>query len=151
MYKTIALVAGLALLATPAISQNINGAVKARQGQFNVLAINLGVLGGMAKGEIEYSAEAAGAAADSLVGVAMINQAPLWPAASDEMAIDGTRAKADIWDNWDDFQSKWDALGTAAAAMKVAAAEGPDAIGPALGALGGACKACHEAYRAPAN
>ena len=40
--------------------------VKARQGQFRILAINLGILGGMAKGETEYDAEAAQAAADTI-------------------------------------------------------------------------------------
>lgn len=151
MKTSILLATAFATLASPLLAQDVSGPVKARQGQFNVLAINLGILGGMARGSVDYDAEAAAAAADSLVGVSMIHQPPLWPDASDEMSIDGTRAKAEIWDNWDDFEAKWAALGPAAEAMKTAAAEGPDAIAPALGALGGTCKACHTAYRAPAN
>jgi cytochrome c556 len=152
MTKAIALTLSASLLlASPLAAQNVEGAVKARQGLFNVLAINLGTLGGIAKGSIDYSPQTAGAAADSLVGVSMVALDPIWMAETDEMSIDGTRAKAEIWDNWDDFAAKWADLGEAATAMQAAAAEGPDAIGPALAALGGTCKACHQAYRAPAN
>jgi cytochrome c556 len=79
----------------------------------------------------------------------MIHEPPLWPAGSDNMSIEGTRAEPAIWDNFDDFLSKWDGLGAAAKEMQVAAGTGPEAIGPALGKVGGACKACHDDYRAP--
>ncbi|HBM58317.1 MAG TPA: cytochrome C554, partial [Citreicella sp.] len=89
------------------------------------------------------------AAADTLVAVSTINQPPLWPEGSSEMDMDGTRAKAEIWDNMDDFASKWAGFGEAASAMQQVAATGQEAIGPAMGGLGGACKACHDTYRAP--
>ena len=41
--------------------------IKARQGIMVYRAIQLGVLGGMAKGEVEYNAEAAQKAADNLM------------------------------------------------------------------------------------
>lgn len=132
-----------------AIAQDYSGQLKARQGQFRVLAINLGILGGMAKGEIEYDAAAAQAAADSLVAVSMINQGPLWPMGSDEMGADGTRAKASIWDDADDFAAKWSDLGAAAKEMQAAAGTGQEALGPMMGKVGGTCKACHDAHRAP--
>ncbi|MBR9840756.1 c-type cytochrome [Salipiger thiooxidans] len=144
---------GLAVLAIcaagAAAAQDATAQLKARQGQFRILAINLGILGDMAQGKTEYDAEAAQAAADSLVGVSMVNQAPLWPEGSSEMDIDNTRAKAEIWDNFDDFASKWGALGEAAASMQTVAGNGAEALGPAMGGLGGACKACHDTYRAP--
>ena len=151
MKMTIAAVAGVALLATGALAQeqDLSGNVKARQGQFRIMAINLGILGDMAQGKTEYDAEAAQAAADTLVAVSTINQPPLWPEGSSEMDMDGTRAKAEIWDNMDDFASKWAGFGEAASAMQQVAATGQEAIGPAMGGLGGACKACHDTYRAP--
>lgn len=149
MKKSIVAVAALAVLGTAAIAQDMPKEVKARQGQFQILALNLGVLGGIAKGQIEYSAEAASAAADSIAGVAMVHQATLFPEGTDSMSLDGTRAMPAIWENMDDFASKWSDLGTAAAEMQTAAATGKDAIGPALGKIGGACKACHDTYRAP--
>ncbi|MCR8549727.1 cytochrome c [Salipiger sp. P9] len=130
-------------------AQDFSAPLKARQGQFRILAINLGTLGGMAQGKIDYDAEAAQMAADSLVAVTMIHEGPLWPEGSSEMDIDGTRAKAEIWDNWEDFASKWSALGAAAEGMQTVAATGQEALGPALGQLGAACKACHDSYRAP--
>lgn len=151
MKKTFATLAALAVFATGAAAQDLPKEVKARQGQFQIMAINLGILGGIAKGEIEYDAATAQAAADSLVGISMVNPAPLWPAGTDEMAIEGTRAKAEIWDNLPDVVSKWQAFGEAAKVMQTAAGEGPEAIGPALGQVGGTCKACHDAYRAPAS
>lgn len=150
--RTLALVAALTAAATGSVqAQDYGKQLKARQGQFQIMAMNLGILGGMAKGETEYSAEAAGQAAASIVGVSMIHQPTLWPEGSDEMSIDGTRAKTTIWDNNADFLDKWMALGTAAKALQVAAGEGQAAIGPALGQIGGTCQACHEAHRAPAN
>ena len=150
MKNTVAILAIAAAVAgTTASAQNFENAVKARQGMFQILAINLGILGGMARGNTEYDAETAAAAAQSIVGVSMIVPSPLFPAGSSEMDIDGTRAKAEIWDNIDDVVGKWEALGTAAQTLPAAAAEGPAAIGAALGGVGGTCKACHDAYRAP--
>lgn len=146
-------VTGLAALsvcvAGAAYAQDHSAQLKARQGQFRILAINLGTLGGMAQGKIDYDAEAAQMAADSVVAVSMIHQGPLWPEGSSEMDVDGTRAKVEIWDDFDDFSSKWSALGEAALNMQAAAGTGQAALGPALGQLGGACKACHDTYRAP--
>lgn len=152
MKKTFAaIVTAAALVGTGAVAQDLPKEVKARQGQFQIMAINLGILGGMAKGAIEYDAAAAQAAADSLVGVSMVNQAPLWAAGTDNMSIDGTRAQPNIWENIDDVVAKWAAFGEAAKAMQAAAGTGQEAIGPAMGAIGGACKACHDTYRAPAG
>lgn len=151
MKFTIAALAALATLgsAAAATAQDLPAPVKARQGQFRIMAINLGILGDMAQGKSEYDADAAQKAADSLVGVSMIHQAPLFAEGTSEMDIDGTRAKAEIWDSWDDFASKWSGFGEAAANMQQVAATGQEALGPAMGQLGGACKACHDTYRAP--
>lgn len=54
-------------------------------------------------------------------------------------------AKDAIWDNWDDFVAKANGLKMAADAG--ASVDSPEALGAALGALGGACKACHSVYK----
>ncbi|HKK97187.1 MAG TPA: cytochrome c [Marivita sp.] len=147
MVALAAMVSGTAVYA----QDDFSGQLKARQGQFRIMAINLGILGSMAKGEMEYSAKAAQNAADSLVAVSMVHQPPLWPEGSDGMAIDGTRAEASIWDENEDFLSKWADFGTAAQAMQASAGDGQDALGPLMGQVGGTCKACHDNHRAPAN
>ncbi|QFT63232.1 cytochrome c [Roseivivax sp. THAF30] len=149
--KTFVVAAAIAALAVPAVAQEFDGQLKARQGQFRILAINLGILGDMAKGETEYDAEAAQASADSIHAVSMINQGPLWPEGSSEADLDGTRAKVEIWENFDDFASKWSDLAAPATNLQEVAATGQEALGPALGQLGNACSACHDEYRASAN
>lgn len=151
MRQTLTTLAALAIMTTgtATLAQDFSGELKARQGQFRILAINLGILGAMAKGETPYDADQAQSAADSLVAVSMINQPPLWPQGSDDMSIEGTRALPAIWDNLDDVLAKWDDLGTAALSMQAAAGTGQAALGPELGKVGGTCKACHDDYRAP--
>jgi cytochrome c556 len=58
-----------------------------------------------------------------------------------------TWAKPEIWANMDDFKAK--AGKAEEAAMAMAAVTDEANFGAALGALGGACKACHENYRRP--
>jgi cytochrome c556 len=154
MTRTIfaALLSASVALPGAALAQDaIQNALKARQGQFNIMALNLGVLGGMARGNMDYDAATAQAAADNLVAVSQIAQSFNWPEGSDNMSIDATRALPAIWDNLDDVVAKWEAFGTEAAALAAVAGTGAEALGPALGAVGGTCQACHEAYRAPAN
>ncbi|GAA6198943.1 cytochrome c [Aquicoccus sp. SU-CL01552] len=147
--QVFALATAAALIATGAVAQDYSANLKARQGQFRIMALNLGILGGMAQGKIAYQAEAAQRAADTLVAVSHIDPGPLWPEGSDNMSIDGTRAMPSIWDENADFLAKWGAFGDAAAGMQQVAATGQEALGPAMGKLGGACKACHDKHRAP--
>lgn len=125
--------------------------VKARQAQMQIQAFNLGILGAMAKGEAEYNAEAAVRAANNIVLAASIHQPQAWAPGSDNSAIEGTRALSALWENFPDASEKSAELLAAAEAMKVAAGDGKEAIGGAMARLGGACGACHKAYRAPAN
>lgn len=153
--STTARLAALALTcavsAAPAtlLAQEHDAAVGARQGQFKIMALNLGVLGGMARGNAPYDAEIAQQAADNLVVVSGLGQAFHWPEGSDNIMLDTTRAQPTIWDDNADFLAKWADFGTAAAALQEVAATGQEALGPALGQLGGTCQACHEAHRGP--
>ncbi|CUH62542.1 High-potential cytochrome c [Thalassovita gelatinovora] len=125
--------------------------IKARQGQMQLYAHNLGLLGGMAKGAVPYNADAAKAAASSLVLLTQLDASRLWPQGSDEMSADNTRALPDLWDNQDDVMKKAMALSEAAAAMEIASGTSLESLQGAMGPLGGACGGCHKAYRAPEN
>jgi cytochrome c556 len=60
-----------------------------------------------------------------------------------------TRAKPDIWQDAQDFSSKLHDFQIAAQAFDAAARSGDvDAIKARGADLGGACKACHDKYRA---
>ncbi len=64
--------------------------------------------------------------------------------------IEKTRALPAIWANFADFEAKAKAMDDAVGLMTVAAASNDvAAIKTAMGEVGKACKACHEAYRGP--
>lgn len=139
-----------AAMALPALAQD-NPAVGARQGQFKIYAFNFGVLGGMAQGRMDYDAAMAQTAADNLFHVTRLDQSRAWPEGTDSMSIDGTRANPAIWENLDDFTAKYVALQTAVEALQAAAGTGLDGMRAAVGPVGAACQACHQAYRDEAS
>jgi cytochrome c556 len=153
----IALATGAALVAgaTAAISGEAEErAVKARQALMQVYAFNLGQLGAMVKGEMEYNADLAKASADNLVKASTMNGMAMWPKGSsmdDEGMAGKTWAKADIWADGSDVGEKAKALREAAAQMAEVAGNGLDAVKGAMGGVGGGCKGCHEKFRAPKN
>jgi cytochrome c556 len=132
-----------------AIAQDLPGPVQARQGQFQIMALNVGMLGGMARGNIDYDADSAQIAADNLVAISQIDQSFHWPEGTDNFALEGTRALPEIWENLPDVITKWQDFGAAAEAMAAAAGTGLEPMQAALGTLGGTCSACHDVYRAP--
>ncbi|MDA7426974.1 cytochrome c [Primorskyibacter aestuariivivens] len=144
-----ALVIAATMTGGAAFAQDYKNQLKARQGSMWVVALNMGVLGGMAKGEMEYDADKAMAAAHSLHGVSMIHFASLFPEGSDGAMIEGTTAKDTINSDMAGFQEKWDAFGAAAERAVAEVGNGQEALGPVMGALGGTCKACHQDYRIP--
>ena len=123
-------------------------AVKARQAHMSLYAFNLGQLGGMAKGAIEFDAGMAQAAADNLAALATMNQMSYWLPGTSTDDREGTDALPAIWQPGSDVGAKGKALAEAALAMQ-AAAGSLDGIRASIGAVGGACGACHKAYRKP--
>lgn len=99
------------------------------------------------KAVIDANGPTAGAEAPALTMVANAANIPsLFPAGSDK---GDTKAKPAIWSNFDDFKAKSAAFGTAAENIAAAAKSGDmSKLKAAFGAAGGACKACHDDYRA---
>lgn len=125
--------------------------IKARQGIMTYRAIQLGVLGGMAKGEIEYDAEAAQKAADNLMVSVSIDTSMLWPMGSDNSANPASTALAKIWEEGSGIGDKGKAMAEAATAMQAAAGTGLDGLKTAMGPVGEACGGCHKPFRVPTN
>lgn len=122
-------------------------AVTARQAHMQLYQFNLGLLGGMAQGAIDYDADAATAAAANLAALASLEQGRYWIEGSAAGEVEGSRASPDLWANMDDLMTRTAAMETAALAMADAAGTGIDALRGAMGDLGGACSACHQSYR----
>lgn len=131
----------------------IVAAVKARQSAMQLYSFNLGLLGGMAKGQIEYDAAAASAAAANLAKLTTLDQSRMWPPGSDTEALGAemTAALPKIWTAESKAGEIGGQLKEAAAAMEGAAGNGLDALRGAIGNVGKACGACHDGYRQPKN
>lgn len=145
---------GLAAASTTVFSMGhaqYEKAIKARQAVMTLQSFHLGALAAMVKGEMDYDAKAAKAAADDLLRAAsMGSNGALWPQGSDTEALgDVTRAKKEIWSTYPAVSEKGMALVAAAEKMAAAAGGGLDAVKEALGPVGGACKGCHDDFRAP--
>ncbi len=99
------------------------------------------ILSEMAEGKMAFDQAIAQGAKDALIADAKATPAAFETQASDPVSA----AKPEIWTNWDDFVAKSGALATAAEALDVSSAA---SIGAGMAAVGGACGACHKAYKA---
>ena len=155
MKKTLLLTASLLFTATSLSSVSagdFDKQIKARQAYMQLYAYNLGVLGAMAKGEMDYNADVAKASAGNVLAIANMNNGSMWPKGSDVATAgneDLTRAKAVIWSSFPEVGEKHQALTAAATKMAAEAGNGLDAIRANIGAIGEACGACHKPFRAP--
>ncbi len=151
--RIIATGAAVAVLAGPmAIAESHNTpeamAIKARQAHMQLNQFNAGTLFGMAKGDIDFDAAAAQAAADNLAALSSLNQMAYWAPGTSNTDLEGTRALPAIWEAGSDVMAKVDDFHTAAMAMAENAGT-LDGVKANIGAVGAACTACHKAYRAP--
>ena len=124
--------------------------VKGRQAHMQLYVHNLGILGGMARGNTEYNADIAEAAASNLATLTTLNQMTYWEPGTDADSLEGTRAKPELWANIPDAIAKGEQLAAAAATLaeNAGSLEGVQAN---LGAVGKVCGSCHDAYQVPNN
>jgi cytochrome c556 len=128
-------VAGLAIAA-----EATNPAVKARQEVMDSQGANAKILGDMAGGKADFDAAKAAEAAAAIAATA----ATIPDIFRADEADPKSNAKPEIWANYSDFEAKAGDLMKAAQAMDTSSVEG---VGAGMGALGGACGACHKAYK----
>lgn len=125
-------------------------AVLARQGRMKELAKAFGGTGAeLRKESPDKAAVTAGAAQAKALAQAL----PTWfPKGSGPEAGVKTAAKAEIWSDADGFEAAAMRLQSETAKLADLAAGGDlDAIKAQARATGGACNACHEKYRQPAD
>lgn len=126
--------------------------IKARKALMQVYAFNMGLLGSMAKGEREYDADLATAAANNLNAAVMMKNPTMWPEGSGADNADltvETRAKGEIWSTYPEIAKRGEAMAEASAALAEAAGTGLDAMKEKLGPTGKGCKGCHDDFRVP--
>ena len=143
----------LATITTPVMAEDFpfEDQIDGRQGYFQMVKFNMGVLGAMAKGKRDYDAELAQTIANNLKSAASMNNALMWPKGSD-MDAEGlaghTKAKAAIWQDDSDVGEKHKTWVAATETMAENAGQGLDALRDAIGPLGKSCKGCHNDYKA---
>lgn len=143
---------GAAFVAGSVMAQEkLDPAVAARHAHMDLYAYNLGIVGGMARGNAEYNAEAASAAASNLAALSKLNQMTYWREGTSNFDLAYSRAKPELWDNLADAMAKSEALTAATETLASEAGNGLEALQAAVGPVGKACGACHEAYRVPDN
>ncbi len=149
--KLVAFTLLASLTATAIIAQDdpFKDTVEIRHGLMLQMATDLATLGGMAKGTAPYDQASATKAAGNIAAIASVISMEQFPAGSEAGKATDSFALADVWAKQDDFMTKITGLNEAAGMMQTAAATSADAIKGSMAQLGGACSACHKAYRQP--
>lgn len=139
----------LILLATSQIATaqtKPEDAIKYRKSVYTVLLWNWMPLNAMMRGRIPFDAAEFSRRADRVAALAP-QLLEGFPPGSNEGAP--TEAKAEIWTDFTDFSAKMKDLETESAALASIAKGGDEAaIKAQFAKTGGACKACHDKYKA---
>ncbi|MFC3570868.1 c-type cytochrome [Paracoccus simplex] len=134
-------------LASLAQEDPIHQAIEARHGFYQMLAISMGTLSGMAKGEIAYDEAAASRAAANIEALTHYDLSSLFIEGSSSADAKDSAAKPAIWTDLEAFRAKFAGLQEAATGAADAVKGGAENVAPVVQKLGGACKACHDNYR----
>ena len=135
----------VALLAATALSVSADDEafIKYRQSAMKAMGGHMGGAVAIVKGEVPYESDLVAHA------TGLDETAQVVPNAFKQETSGGeTRAKPAIWKDSDEFMQKIKDLQSATAAFLAAAKSGgKSAAGEKLGAVGDACKGCHETFR----
>ncbi len=124
-------------------------AVEMRHGLMLQMATDLGKVGAMAKEETPYDAAVASKAAANIAAIASVLSMDQFPAGSEYQKATDSFALPAIWTAQDDFLQKIADLNSASGAFQTAAGTDLESLKAGMAGLGGACAACHKAYRQP--
>lgn len=130
-------------LSTPVFADRAEDAIKYRQGVFTAFRWHFGAMGAMVRGKVDYDAEQFAHHATQLAALTRMPR---------EGFIEGsdfgdTAAKAELWENLDDVNSRFDKLISDADALLAVTGGSLDDVRPAFGAVAKNCKGCHDNYK----
>ena len=141
-----AVAAGIGVASAADESENV---IKYRQNVMRSMGGHAGAISGVVKGEVTFSghvlSHAQAIRANSLMIVDMFPEGTLTGAE--------TRAKPEIWQDWDTFRQKASDLEAAAGNLIQVVSGGGDAaaVEAAFGQVGMACGGCHRPFREKAD
>jgi len=150
MRKALLLTAALATLpATATFGADLEEVVDARRGFYSLLGANMGALVSMVKGDTEYDGATAQTHAENMKILTTYNMGHLYaPGTSTDDMPGKTRALPKIWEDSAGVQEKGMAFVQAVEALNEVAGLDKAELAGAVQQLGGACKDCHDNYRA---
>ena len=132
------------MTASDIISKEEHG-VRYRQSAYFMLRMNTGPMAAMMMGKRDYDGELFRKQAERVAMIVNFTGDGF----AGEWKADNSDAKADIWQNKDDFDAKMQDLFNAAQDLaKTAQAGDKDANFKAFRNMGKTCKACHDKYKA---
>ena len=146
----LAAFAAAAMLSLPAAAQfaKPEDAIKYRQSVMFLQGQHLGRIFAMVNGRVPFDAKAA---ADNAMLLDTIDKLP-FVAFTEGTDKGNTRAKPEIWAERAKFDAAAQKMQEEVSKLVAATKTGnQDQIKAAAGAVGGACKACHDSYQKPAN
>ena len=146
LVASLALAAAAVTLTVPAHAQfaKPEDAIKYRKSALTVMAAHFGRVGAMANGRMPF--DAAAIASNAAIAESM-SKLP-WAAFPEGSGAGDTKAKAEIWSDNAKFKEAAEKMQGEMVKVAAAARTGNiDAIKSAVGATGGTCKACHDAFR----
>ena len=127
-------------------AKHAKAATQYRQAIFQLVRSNMGPLGGMAKGALQFD--------ESVMKTNAVRLEQLADMMSDYMSVDTrkfnveTGAKDAIWENFSDVEAKVMALKTASQNLQAVVEAGNEsAYRGAIGKIGASCKSCHDDYK----
>ena len=142
------LAAAAVTLATPASAQfaKPEDAVKYRKSAMTIMATHFGRVAAMANGRVPFDAKVA---ADNAAVAESMSKLP-WAAFVEGSDKGDTRAKPEIWSDAAKFKDANEKMQGEMTKLSAAAKTGNlDSIKAAVGAVGGSCKACQDAFQKP--
>jgi len=140
------LAAAAVTLAGPASAQfaKPEDAIKYRKAAMNLQAAHFGRVAAMASGRVPFDAKVA---ADNATIAESISKLP-WGAYIEGSDKGDTRVKPEIWSEPAKFKEANEKLQAEMTKLAAATKTGNlDSIKASVGAVGGSCKACHDAFR----
>lgn len=147
--QSFILLMGMALSGVSlAADDPLEKAIKARQAIMQLRMFNVGPLFGMAKGDLDYDAELASKLARNLKLMLELDNSRAWPKGSDNENYPGkTAALPKIWTTYPEIGEYGKKYAMAVNELAMAAGNGRDALKSKIGAVGKACKDCHDEFR----
>ena len=120
-------------------------AIKYHKAALTVTAAHFGRMGAMAQGKVAFDAKTASDNADIVVAMSKLP----WAAFGEGTDAGETKAKPEIWKQNAKFKEAAEKFQAEAVKLAAAAKNGKeDAFKSAFSATAGACKSCHDDFRA---